>query len=52
MASFSMYLELLARLFQDRLHHFISKLDSLGEARREVILDPLEPVAIGFKIAK
>lgn len=43
---------LVARLFQYGLHHFVTKLDSLRESRREVVLDALKTVAIGFKIPK
>lgn len=40
------------RLLQNRLHHFIAQLGSLGESRREILLDPLEPVTIRLKVSK
>lgn len=42
----------LSRLLEDGLHHLIAHLGRFGEPGCEVLLDPLEAVAVGLEVAK
>ena len=42
----------LLSLFENRLHHFVSKLSRFGELRGEVLRNSLEAVPVGLEVPK